>query len=76
MYSIANAPWGPPKPRNAVFDCVFVFPQRPTIDTSGSQYALSKWHTARVITGPDRSAEKPQRDVMSTETPSITPASS
>ena len=31
MYSIANAPCGPPKPRNAVFDCVLVLPQKPSI---------------------------------------------
>jgi hypothetical protein len=55
---------------------VFVLPQKPSMATSDRKYALSKWHTARVITGPDRSAEKPQREVMSTDTPSINPSSS
>ena len=41
---------------------VFVLQRKLCSATSGSQYALSTWNTARSLTGPDRSAEKPQRD--------------
>ena len=44
--------------------------------TSGIQYALSKWHSARVITGPDKSVEKPALETMAMSQPRMRPSSS
>ena len=52
-------PCGPPKPRNAVFDCRLVLATRPWTSMSGIQYALSMWHRARASTGSDRSRLQP-----------------
>src|SRR5207244_3127137 len=55
-------PCGPPKPRNAVFDTVFVLQRCEVMRRFGRKYALSQWNTARSLTAPDRSAEMPQLD--------------
>ena len=60
--SIANMPWGPPKPRKAVLDTVFVRQRCEVMRTAGRKYALSQWNTARSFTAPERSAEMPQRE--------------
>ena len=59
MSSIRNTPCGPPNPRKAVLEVLFVFATRPSTFTFGIQYALSKWHSARLSTGSDRSRHHP-----------------
>ena len=73
---MAKAPCGPPKPRKAVLDWVFVRARCPCRDTSGIQYALSAWQRARVSTGGDRSVEKPALAIIESSTPSRRPVSS
>ena len=56
---MTSMPWGPPKPRNAVFDALCVLAMRPFTRMLGIQYALSMWHSARDRTGSERSRLQP-----------------
>ena len=59
MSSIRKTPCGPPKPRKAVLEVLFVLATRPSAFTFGIQYALSMWQSARLSTGSDRSRHHP-----------------
>lgn len=73
---MAITPCGPPKPRKAVWLCVFVLQRYEAISTFSRKYALSLWNTARSATGPDRSAEKPQLAAMRSRRPAMRPVPS
>ena len=60
---MTSIPCGPPNPRNAVCDVLWVRAIRPWTRTWGIQYALSTWHSARASTGSDRSRLHPPSDV-------------
>ena len=60
---MTSIPCGPPNPRNAVWDVLWVRAIRPWTRTWGIQYALSTWHSARASTGSDRSRLHPPSDV-------------
>ena len=64
-YSIAIAPCGPPKPRNAVFDWVLVFRQAPGCRRRRGSTHCRSGRRRGCTTGPDRSAENPARNAIS-----------
>ena len=76
MSSITSIPCGPPKPRNAVCEVLWVFATRPSTRTCGIQYALSMWHNARDSTGSDRSRLHPPSEVSVASSACSRPSSS
>ena len=74
--SITNMPCGPPKPRNAVCEVLFVFAMRPCATKCGIQYALSTWQSARPITGSERSRLQPPSEVSVVARAMMRPSSS
>ena len=73
---MTSIPCGPPKPRKAVCEVLCVRATRPVTRTWGIQYALSTWHSARVITGSDRSRLQPPSEVSVASSASRRPSSS
>ncbi len=69
-----NTPCGPPNPRNAVFEVLFVFATLPTSWMCGIQYALSTWQSARLSTGSDRSRHQPPSAVSVASRPARCPS--
>ncbi len=74
--SITNMPCGPPNPRNAVWEVLFVFATRPWATKWGIQYALSTWQSARPITGSERSRLQPPSEVSVVARATMRPSSS
>ena len=73
---MTSMPWGPPKPRNAVFDALCVLAMRPFTRMLGIQYALSMWHSARDRTGSERSRLQPPSAVKVASRATMRPPSS
>ena len=70
---MTSIPWGPPKPRKAVWEVLFVRAILPRTSMWGIMYALSMWHRARERTGSERSSDQPPSEVSVASSAAIRP---